>query len=405
MQSLHKEIYNVIEDHKYLTIKLAADFIECTKQELSHFLLNGGLSFRKLLRLSFLLHPENQKVVMENWCLRLNTTESIKQSFEYASITRNIELLKKLLDKYQGEKGSMGKYVAIYSILYDFYINSITAQDLISRLEKAGPLKGELVALSKIIECYNYYYDDEYHLMLATVKQAKKIIDALTDRQLFIKETYLHRIFEILGHVSLQLNDIESARFYASAIINAGICAKSISGAYYILGMTFLSEDKAKAIKYLQMRYEITKTLGEQNIERNDRRELDFAKLYLDVQLDADSDPILQRLQNNKGSEFELKLIKEAIFKQGDDDFLLLLSAIAKNSIDQLHTCRKYFFKQTNYFFASLAAREAQKMGESSSLIVEFIEHKIETKGDVGFEENFIRCFNHIGASSNSISA
>jgi hypothetical protein len=363
-------------------------------------------SFRKYLRLSFVVYPENQKEAMDGWCLRFDSVEAVKQSFEYASITRNKPLLKSLLDKHKDDK-SFCKHVAIYTVLYDFYVDNICASDLISRLEKVGQLKGELAILSDIIKCYYYYYVEEYHLMLATAKQALKAIHKLSDRQLFIKESYLHRIAEVLGHVSLHLNDIESARFYANIIINADICAKTVSGAYYILGMTYLAEDKTKCIEYLRARYEIARTLGEESIERNARRGLDIAKLYLNVQLDADSDPILQRLQNNKGSEFELNLIKEAAFKQGDDGILVILNGIAKNSAKKLHEYRKSFFKQGNFFFASLAAIEAKKMDSScEDWIEEFIEFKTETKGDVDFEEDYIKCFNRISdCRRSSISA
>lgn len=404
METLHKEICSLIEDHKFLTYKKVADFIGCTKQEMSHFQLTGQFSFRKYLRLSFVLYPDNQNEVMDNWCLRFNTTESIKQSFEYASITRNKPLLKQIIDKYQDDT-SLSKHVKIYTILYDFYINKIGAKDLIDRLKEIGQLKGEIAILSEIIKCYNYYYHEKYHLMLETAQEALASIKKLSDRQLFVKECYLHRLAEVLGHVSRHLNDIKSARFYANLIINANICPKTVSGASYILGMTYLTEDKEMAIKYLQSRYEITQNIGEQDLIDNARRDLDFAKLYLNVPLASDSDPILLRLQNNKGSEFELKLIKEAIYQQGDDEFLVLLNAIARNSSEKMHECRKTFFKQSNYFFASLAAREAKKLGETSSMIDEMIELKIETKGDVEFEENFIRCFNRVSIDRNSISA
>lgn len=395
LHNLYKEICNAIEDHNYLTLTKVSEFIGCTKQEMSNFHINGQLSFRKFLRLSFALYPQNQKEIMENWCLRFNTTEAIKQSFEYASVTRNIDLLKTLIDKYQNDK-SLNKYVAIYTILYDGYINKIGAKDLISRLDKIGQIKGELAILASIIKCYNYYYVENYHLMLETTKEAKKAINKLSDRQLFIKESYLHRIAEVLGHVSVHFNDIKSARFYASVIINANMCAKTVSGAYDIMGMSFLSEDKGKCLENLQTRYDIAKTLGEPDIEKMARRNLDYAKLYLNVKLDTDSDPILLRLQNNKGSEFELKLLKEAIFKQGEDDFLVLLRAIAKNSTEKMNECRKCFFKQGNYLFAGLAAKEVKRMGETSPLIDEFIDFKIETRGGVEFEENYIKCFTRI---------
>lgn len=404
MHNLHNEICDFIEDHDYFTFKKVADFIHCTKQEMSNFHTNGQLSFRKFLRLSFLLHPQKQKEIMDGWCLRFNSTESIKQSFEYASITRNKELLKKLIDKYKDDK-ALSKYVLIYTILYDFYINKIGAKDLISRLDKIGQLKGEIAILADIIKCYNYYYVEKYHLMLETAKEAERQINKLSDRQMFIKECFLHRIAEVLGNVSLYLNDKEAARYYSFLIINANICAKTVSDAFYLLGMTYLTEDKLKCIEYLRTRYEISKGVGDADIEENARRDLDFAKLYLDVKLEKDSDAILIKLQENKGSEFELKLIKEAIFKQGDDDFLTLLGAMAHNSIIKLHECRKHFDSKMNYFFRSLAAIEIQKHGDDHVLIEEIINFKIETKGDVQFEEDYIKCFSSCGFGRSAVGA
>jgi hypothetical protein len=317
MQKLQKEICSLIEDHDYLTFSTVADIIGLTKQDMSKFHTGKRpLSFRKFLRISFVLHPQNQKEVFDDWCLRFYTTEAIKQSFEYASITRNKELLKKLIDKYQDDV-SLSKHVAMYTVLYDYYMFKYEADELVNKLEKVGQVKGELTILADIIKCYNYYYMEEFHLMLATAKQAAKAIHALSDRQLFIKECYLHRIAEVLGQVSLYLNDIDSARFFANIIINADICPKTVSDASNIVGMTYLTEDNSKCIEYLQRRYDISKTVGDEVIEKNARRGLDIAKLYLDIKLDADSDPILLRLQNNEGSEFELNLIKEAMFRRG----------------------------------------------------------------------------------------
>jgi hypothetical protein len=84
------------------------------------------------------------------------------------------------------------------------------------------------------------------------------------------------------------------------------------------------------------------------------------------------------------------------------------MHGIAINSTKKLHEYRKTFFKQGNYFFASLAAKEIKKMDENcSDLIDEFIEFKIETRGDVDFEEDYIKCFNRICSnySSSPVSA
>lgn len=404
MQTLHIEICNIIEDRDYLSFNSVAEFIGCTKQEMSHFKEEGGLGFRKLLRLSYLLFPTTQKEVMRGWCLRLITSEAIKQSFEYASITRDKELLRKLIDMYKDEKG-FSKYVKVYSILYKFYINEIGAKDIASELRKVGSLPDELYILGEIMKCYNYYYLEKYALMLETAQQAEILVSELGDRKLFIKECYLHRIAEVLGNVSLFYNDKEATRFYAFVIINADICPKTVSDAAYLVGMTYLTEDKLKCIEYLRKRYEISKGIGESDIIENARRDLDFAKLYLNIKLSEDSDPILLKLQENKGSEFELRLIKEAVFQQGDDDFLTLLGSMAHDSITKLNECLKQFLEDQNFFFAGLAAAEIKKRGDDHTLIDYAINYKNKTKGDVEFEKDYIKCFNRHGSVYRDITA
>ncbi|CAM3632930.1 AimR family lysis-lysogeny pheromone receptor [Mesobacillus zeae] len=392
MHSVLTKVLDMIESRDDLNFNTVAGMIGCTKQELSNMRTNG-CSFRKLLRLSYVLTPENQKEVMYDWCMKLNTTEAIKQGFEYASITRNKKLLHGLLETHKEDRGELSKYVAVYTVLLDFYNNKISAGDILDRIEKVGKTKGELLILVEIIKCYNYYFAGKYHLMLETAKEAEKSVYKLGSRQQFIKECYIHRLAEVLGHVSLLLNDRETARYYANLIINADICAKTVSGAYYIVGMTFLNEGSIKAVEYLRTRYEIACTIGEQDIESNARRDLDFAKIYLNIQLDADADPLLRKLQEQKASEFELNTIKEATYCEGDDDLLILIRAAAKKSITKMNECRKKFFNDAKYFFASLAAQEVKNLGEQSAMIDEFIEFKINTKGDVLFEENFIGSF------------
>lgn len=405
MQTLHTEICNVIEDRDCLSFNSVAEFIGCTKQEMSHFKEEGGLGFRKLLRLSYLLFPTKQKEVMHGWCLRLNTTEAIKQSFEYASITRDKELLGKLIEKYKNEKGVLAKYISVYSILYRYYMYEFEADQLVSELRKVGPLKDELYILGEIMKCYNYYYKEKYALMLETAQEAEVLVSELGERKLFIKECYLHRIAEVLGNVSLYFNDKEATRFYAFVIINADICAKTVSDAAYLVGMTYLTEDKLKCIEYLRKRYEISKGTGDSVIIENARRDLDFAKLYLDIKLSEDSDPILIKLQENKGSEFELRLIKEAVFQQGDDDFLTLLGSMAHDSISKLNECLKRFLADQNFFFGGLAAAEIKKRGDNHTLVDYAINYRYKTKGDVEYEEAYIKCFNRHGSVYRDITA
>jgi hypothetical protein len=394
MQSLCRELCDLIEDREDLTFSKVAKYIGASKQSMSKFKTEGVIGFRKLLRLSYLLFPSNQKEVMADWCLRVNTTESIKQSFEYAAITRDIILLNKLITKYKKEKGTLGEYVAIYSVIYEYMINEISGFDLILNIKKIGQIKDEsLNILVKIIKCYNYYFQKKFLLMLETAREAEKNLQCLGKRELFIKECYLHRIAEVLGPVYLHLNNLKLARHYAFIIINADICAKTVSDASYIIGMSYLLEDERKCVEYLQKSYDISKTIGDREIEKEARLNLDFAKLYLNIKLDNDSDKVLRNYQENMYSEINLNLLKEVMYQKGEDDLIILFEAKTSGSVQKLHECFDEFFKQANYFFSSLISKEIRDRGDDSIWSEKMMKFTIKTEESVYFEKDFISGF------------
>lgn len=402
MQVLCKELCDHIEDRDDLTFSKVAKYIGASKQSMSKLKSEGVIGFRKLLRLAYLLYPVNPNEVMSEWCLRLNTTEAIKQCFEYAAITRNIELLKKLLVKYSKEKGTLGEYVAVYTIIYRYMVNEISGFYLISRVKKVGQVKDEaLNILIEIIKCYNYYFEKKFPLMLETAREAEKNLQFLGKREHFIKECYLHRIAEVLGPVYLHLNNLKLARHYAFTIINADICPKTVSDAAYIVGMSYLLEDGDKCVNYLQQSYDIAKTIGDIDIEREARLNLDFAKLYLDIKLDDDSHGALLNYQENKESEINLNELKEVMYQRGDDDLIVLFEAKASGSLEKLHEYFDDFFQQTNLFFSSLIAKEIYDIGDQSTWTEKMMKFTPKTEESVYFEKDFISGFINFNIGSN----
>ena len=53
------------------------------------------------MKLAHILNGNEKTAIetMSDWCLELDTTEAIKQSFEYACLTRNTLLLERLIHK------------------------------------------------------------------------------------------------------------------------------------------------------------------------------------------------------------------------------------------------------------------------------------------------------------------
>jgi hypothetical protein len=405
LQVLSRELCNLIEDRD-LTYTQVAKMIGASKQCISKFRSTGEIGFRYLLRLSYLLFPLNQKEVMSEWCLRLATTESIRQSLEYAAITRDIDLLHKLITKHEKESGTLGEYVSVYSIIYKYMINQISGFDLIINVEKIGTVKDAILnILIDIIKCYNYYFEKKFPLMLETARQAEKNLQFLSKRELFAKECLLHRIAEILGPVYLHLNNLKMARHYAFTIINADICPKTVSDASYIVGMSYLLEDGNKCVDYLQQSYDISKTIGDDAIEKEARLNLDFAKLYLDIKLDADSDETLINYQEDKESEINFNRLKEVMYQRDDDDLIVLFEAKASESMENLHEAFDEFFQQSNLYFSSAVAKVMHDLGDKSIWTEKMIKFTPKTEESVYFEKDFISGFSNFDVGSRWVCA
>lgn len=371
MKPLNIEICGKIEDSDVLSFPSVAKALGVSKQYISKFKNKGIIGFCKLHKLSHIITSSEQDQIktMSDWCLRMDTVELIKQSFEYAAITRNINLLNKLLEKHKKEKGSVGEYVRFYRLLYNYMIDEISGLDLIDYLDEIGqPADKALRILMCIMKCYNYYFQKKFTLMLEVAQEAERLIENLGDkRKGYIRDCYSLRLAEILAPVYLRLNNLELARVYAGVIISSNICAKTVSDATYIIGMTYLKEDGKKALDYLRESYEISKKIGSEKLEVEAEYNLEMARLYL---------------KNDFSSREEgigyLKKIKEVFYQKENEDFLVYFEAIYSDSISTMQECLQKFFAQSNYYFSSLLAKELYNRGEKSFMIEWLIDFKKE---------------------------
>ncbi|WP_420986232.1 AimR family lysis-lysogeny pheromone receptor [Bacillus toyonensis] len=405
MPGFHKEICDTINDRDDITFSSVAEKIEASKQCMSKFKKDGTIGFRKLLRLSYYLFPDNQVEKMSKWCLQLDSAESIQQSLEYAAITRNVSLLKKLIKKYKKEVGIIGDYINVYNIIYKYMNYDIEGQEIIGNLKKIEYTEDTtLMILVNILKCYDYFAQKKIHLMLDLALEVEEMIKKLSDnRKLFIKECYLHRLAEILAPVYLHRNELELSRHYSFLIINANICAKTVSDASYYVGMTYLTEDKKKCIDYLQKSHEIAKSVGVNNLITQTRDNLDYVKIYLGIPLGIDSDARLVMYHNNKQNR---KMIEDYIEERGERDFLLMYGACNQKSILALYECFQRFFSNSNFFFSSLVAKEIYDRGDRSGMTEMLTNFKSNNnKGEIHFEKSYIRSFRSFNTSSGNICA
>ncbi len=394
LMRFHQKICDLIEDREDLTLTTVAEKIDVPLQYMSKFKKQGTISFCNLLKLSHVMSVDTaeSKKMMHNWCLELNSTELIKQSFEYAAIIRDIELLNALINKYSSEETSIREYVGVYKILYDYMKDTLQGNDIEIELDRYGKIQDPVLrVLSDIMKCYNYYFDKNFERMLTIGNEIENSILTVSEsRKLFIRNCYIHRVAELFCTVCLQLNDLEATRHYAYIIINANICNKTVADAYYRLGMSYLTEDKKMCLEYLERSHEVAQKSGIFELEQETKHNLILAKIYYE-----------DRVLNFT----EIDQIKKAFYQKDDDDFVIFFKAIASKDYGIMHEVLEQFFAQSNYFFAGLIARKLYNGGDSHPTLKWIMGYKKEKRG-INFEKNCIsNLCNDIHITNNGQSA
>ncbi|OUA92822.1 hypothetical protein BK704_32770 [[Bacillus thuringiensis] serovar konkukian] len=395
LKPLHVEICELIEDRSNLTYTIVASAIGVSIQYMSKFKKNGTISFGSLLKMSkvLALPHENSSEVMRRFCLKVNTTELIKQSFEYASIIRDIELLEKLIEKYRKDNGSIKEFVDVYEILYQYIVNKIDGKSLINKLcALRQPTDCCLRILIDIMKCYNYYFSKDFPMMIGLGKEVEQRLKQLRGgRKDFILHCYVHKVYEVLAPVHLRLNNRELARKYATILKNANISAKTVSDATYLIGMSYLLEDKERCLSLLKESYELSKAIGEEILETEALYNLKLVELYYELE------------KNESASALRgIEKLASVFYQKEHEDFIVLFKAMRDTSNESLHKCLQQFFTQGNYFFSSLSARELYKRGENSAILEWMMDYKQEV-GVWNFEENHIDIFSDVDFNNSNV--
>ncbi|HDR7789586.1 hypothetical protein COJ60_05210 [Bacillus cereus] len=395
LKPLHVEICELIDNSPELTYASIAEAIGVSPQYMSKFKKSGTISFCSLLRLSqvLTLPGENYKTTMRDFCLKVDTTELIKQSFEYASITRDIELLKLLIGKYRKDKGSIQEFVDVYEILYRYMLRQIDGELLIKEVNNLRqPTDCCLRILICIMKCYGYYFCKDFPMMIGLGKEVEQRLKQLSGgRKDFIQHCYFYKVYEVLAPVHLRSNNREMARKYAFTIKNTNVGIKAVSDAAYIIGMSYLLEDKQKCLSMLKESYDLSKGINDQGYENEAFYNLKMAEIYYAAETDGTASVLA-----------DVDKYAQVFYQKENEDFIVLFKAMRDTSNESLHKCLQQFFTQGNYLFSSLSAKELYKRGEDSAIIKWMIDYKQEVGGNE-FEKENIDIFSDVDFNDNAV--
>ncbi|QJC97173.1 hypothetical protein HC660_26990 [Bacillus mojavensis] len=409
MEDVREFLFNKIEDRDDLDDKNVADFLNVSTRQL-YYLKSGQrfLTFRNVLRLALLVDPENYRNRMRIWSLKLQTDDCIKNAFEYAAVTRDVELLKSLLDEHKSEKGVIGQYVKVYSFIYKY----MTGQTKFNMMEQALlDLKtisdSSLKILIGIYKCIALLHKRQFSYLIDKASEIEVEIKNLSSKtRLFLKECYLFRLSEVLSVTNLFLNNLEESRRYANIIIEAQINKRAESDAYYVLGMSYLMDSPHKCITYLEKSCEKALETKSDLIITVARYNLNMGKLLLSEKLGEDAHESIKAVNDYREGTISYSEAEEKAKKIGDLDLLDYLSSMKEKKVENLYKKFHDFVANSNLYFAVIVVRDLMEAGENSDFIKSLANlRKNSSKGEVLFEENFISCFSIRSNSGRRVSA
>lgn len=399
MDYVRREVFDTIEDND-LDPKLVAKSLGLEPRTLDYFKSGErNLGFRYLIKLSYVVNPKAQHEKLAEWCLRFDTTELIKNSFEYAAITRNVKLLKKLLDIHKDSTGTIKECILIYGFIYKGMSNELNFSEILQKISELKSIKDSaLKILVEINRCIGLFHRRRFVTLPDDIYDLENKVKKMSDkRELFLKECFLYRLSEIACHSHLHLNNLEHARHYARILIYANINHKVKSEALYVLGMSYLNEESSSCLKYLEESLSVMKLTKIDFLVEFSLYNLNCAKLYMGIELPSDADPSLMAFEKFKKGQLAKEEAVELVKESEDPDLISLFDGISGDSIDTLYDKFHEFAADANYYFAAIVVKELMNRGENSAFIRSLTKLKLNVfkKGDVLFEETFINCFNN----------
>ncbi|MGG3622839.1 AimR family lysis-lysogeny pheromone receptor [Bacillus gobiensis] len=390
MSRLFVEIDNILEDRDDLTNEFVANSLgikEVTLRSIRRGERN--FTFYKLLKLSQIIDPSNPCAKINEWCLIFESTDCIKNSFEFAFATKNTKLLGELLAIHENSHGIVKECYSIYSIIFQALTKEIEYSQMIDELCKLKNIKDEpLLIVLNIYKLIRDLDNSKFGLAIDAGNDIAEKIKKISKGNLFYKECLTIRISEVLARIHLYFNNLEMARYYSWKVINADANPKTTSDAYYILGYSYLMNDEEMCFHYLNKSKEYIEKTEFDFLVEIPKYNLDLARFFLRQELSENADNSLQMANDFRQGLLSYEDIKEVIENNGDNDLIKYCEGIREGSISNLYKAYRELIAEANFYCASIIVKELLLAGENSEFVKSLESLKFnQNKGDVLFEE------------------
>ncbi|MGC4375757.1 AimR family lysis-lysogeny pheromone receptor [Fictibacillus sp. Mic-4] len=375
MDSIVKMVVNELERREMegLNLTTLEKKINISSGSLTHFKKGTELGFDSFIKLISVLFQESQfNSVIREVCKKIQKPKNVKMALEFTILNGQYDVTLLLLEKAERENIKIGKWLDIYKLHLDFQNGTLVGNDLLKKVkETKSKLPPELVTALSLLEVYAHFISGNYPTVFQLLDILEHYLSAIEDG--FFKECYQLRVNEVKAHCSLLKLKIHNARELAEEIKNKNFCAKLSSNAMYIIGMSFLFEDKRKCIDNLRAAYDILDKYGVNEKAEVAKHNLNFALIHFGEEVELDDLDERAHLEAKKGNtEKALKLLDECVKIEGDSAFKKYYRGIALKCRKTLYASLGEFRAKGDLFFAQLPKLALEKMGEESFILDAF---------------------------------
>jgi len=253
MDKLRQTLLNAIEIKGVNRTEIAKSVGLKSSSRVTEFLNNGEeMAFDIVLKIVRSLNPSKEFDLMEIYIEEVSTPKNIKMAMEYSSAHRLLNSLEYLIGLTKNRTTSdLDKWSEIYSLLYTWQTLSYESIDsFYKQIRQCRTTKDELNALLMILECHVLRRMKQNDVVKIVSEIAMDFINKTKEG--YVKTSFTCRLNEVLGILELKVFcDLEKAVEHAENILKTRNGHAYNGYAYYILGLSYLTESFEKSLHFL----------------------------------------------------------------------------------------------------------------------------------------------------------
>lgn len=337
-----------------------------TPSNLSKFLnRKAEMNFISALSLVRGLFPKEEKPLMSDYVAKCKRPENIRLALEYCSRHRMVMELEALIER---AKTSPNLQTREFGSAYVLVLNRLRGTYASTIFEDITSFKSsfsECAVLLRILLSYYFHDNRKFDMLFESIKGLHEEIESLPSA--FIRASFSSRMHELFANASLFSYQLEEARHHCHEILLSPLSGgKIIANAYHILGMSYLYEDSATCLLYLQKAIASFQSCGlSRDAEQVEAHSLSFVRNVHSISATVPKDPEEKAHYFIRKGAFDKAL--SILSKLPETPFIYYYKGLClseQEGVDFLYRSMVSFERDGDFFYSKLPKRELIKRGQ-----------------------------------------